>query len=344
MTKSEISAKQAGLLYISHLNSGITRKLKKGLFCYFDSDGNKINDNLTLGRIKSLGIPPAYSNVWICPQEEGHIQAIGYDKKGRKQYRYHPKWRAYRSMMNHKKMIEFGQVLPKIRARVLEDISADGLKKEKVLASIIRLIDITLIRVGNDEYARENDSYGVTTLRKHHVKLLNEASFEIEFKGKSHKFHHIVVRDRRVTHIIAEALHVPGYELFRYIDSEGERRRVHSDDVNDYIRDISGGSFTAKDFRTWWGTVFALMALRKVEVDFERPQKVKHELAKALKFVSQQLGNTPSVCRKFYIYPGLIDTYLEGELSKIIQEFSADKSYPRLSKEEQLAFWFLKRV
>jgi DNA topoisomerase I len=344
MTKSEISAKEAGLTYISHLTNGITRKLKKGVFVYFGADCKKIINTKTLARIKSLGIPPAYREVWICPKEDGHIQAIGYDVKGRKQYRYHPKWRAFRSLMNHKKMIEFGQVLPKVRAQVLIDLSTNGLSKEKVLASIIRLIDITLIRVGNDEYAKENDSYGVTTLRKHHIKLLNETSFQIEFKGKSHKFHHIIVRDRRVTNIITEALHVPGYELFRYIDSDGELHKIHSDDVNDYIRNISGGNFTAKDFRTWWGTVFALMALQKVEVDFGRPQKVKQELTKALKFVSQQLGNTPSVCRKFYIYPGLIDTYLEGELSKVIQEFSSDKSYPKLSKEEQLAFWFLKRV
>jgi DNA topoisomerase I len=344
MTKSELSAHEAGLMYISHLTDGISRKLKNGVLCYYGANGQRITDTQNLNRIKLLGIPPAYNNVWICPHDDGHIQAIGYDAKGRRQYRYHPKWRAFRSLMNHKKMIEFGQVLPKVRAQVLIDLSANGLSKEKVLASIIRLIDITLIRVGNDEYARENDSYGVTTLRKHHIKLLNEASFQIEFKGKSHKFHHIIVRDRRVTHIITEALHVPGYELFRYMDNDGVMHKIHSDDVNDYIRNISGGNFTAKDFRTWWGTVFALMALKKVEVDFGRPQKVKQELTKALKFVSQQLGNTPSVCRKFYIYPGLIDTYLEGELSKVIQEFSSDKSYPKLSREEQLAFWFLKRV
>jgi DNA topoisomerase I len=344
MTKSEISAKEAGLIYISHLTGGIARKLKKGVFCYYGIDGKKISDAKTLSRIKSLGIPPAYTDVWICPHIDGHIQAIGYDAKGRKQYRYHPKWRAFRSIMNHKKMIQFGEVLPNIRARILKDLDSSGFIKEKILASIVRLIDITLIRVGNDEYARENESYGVTTLRKNHIKLLNETSFQIEFKGKSHKFHHIIVRDKRVTQIIIEALHVPGYELFRYIDTEGEIHKIHSDDVNDYIRSLSGGDFTAKDFRTWWGTVFALMALQKVEVDLNRPQKVKHELTKALKFVSQHLGNTPSVCRKFYIYPGLIDVYLEGELSKIIQEFSADKSYAKLSKEEQLAFWFLKNV
>jgi DNA topoisomerase I len=344
MTKSELSAQQAGLFYVSHMTPGITRKFKKNIFCYYKADGKKITDQKTLNRIKSLGIPPAYTNIWVCPHEDGHIQAIGYDAKGRKQYRYHPKWRVFRSLMNHKKMIEFGEVLPKIRAAVLDDLLTNGLTKRKVLASIVRLIDITLIRVGNEEYAKENESYGLTTMRKHHVKMLNEESFEFEFKGKSHKFHHIVVHEKKVAHLIREALHIPGYELFKYIDLDGEKQRVHSDDVNEYIREISGGSFTAKDFRTWWGTVFALMALQKVEVDFSRPQKVKQELAKALKFVSQHLGNTPSVCRKFYIYPGLIDAYLEGELSHIIQEFSEDKSYPRLSKEESLAFWFLKRV
>ncbi|MBC7472192.1 MAG: DNA topoisomerase IB [candidate division SR1 bacterium] len=344
MIKSEVSASEAGLIYISDLNLGITRKLKNNVFHYCNSNGKKINDSKILSRIKSLGIPPAYRDVWICPEENGHIQAIGYDIKGRKQYRYHPKWRSFRSMMNHKKMIEFGLVLPEIRSKVLLDLAGEGLKKEKILASIVRLIDITLIRVGNDEYARENDSYGVTTLRKHHIKLLSEISFEIEFKGKSHKFHHIIVRDKRVTRIIIEALHVPGYELFKYLDSDDRLHKVDSDDVNNYIRSISGGDFTAKDFRTWWGTVFTLMALQKVQVDFDRPLKVKCELTKVLKFVSDQLGNTPSVCRKFYIYPGLIDAYLEGELSKIIQEFSLDKSYPKLSKEEQLAFWFFKRV
>lgn len=339
-----MSAKNAGLIYVSDLSKGITRKLRKSTFSYFDTSGKKINNELILKKIKSLGIPPAYNNVWICPVENGHIQAIGYDAKGRKQYRYHPKWRAFRVEMNHKKMIQFGQVLPKIRAQVLKDLIASGLKKEKIIASIIRLIDITLIRIGNDEYARENNSYGVTTLRKHHIKLLNETSFEIEFKGKSHKFHHIIVQDKRVTNIITDALHMPGCELFKYIDENGERRKIHSDDVNEYIRKASGGSFTAKDFRTWWGTVFALMTLQKIKVDFSHPQKVKHELAKSLKFVSRQLGNTPSVCRKFYIYPGLIDTYLEGELSKVIKEFSKDETYPKLSKEEQLAFWFLKRV
>jgi DNA topoisomerase I len=343
MTKSELSAKQAGLFYISHLTSGISRKFKNGDFVYYNSDGTKIKDQNTLTRIKFLGIPPAYTNVWVCPLEDGHIQAIGYDAKGRKQYRYHPKWRVFRSMMNHKKMIQFGAHLPKIRRAVLRDINEPGLKKEKILASIVRLIDITLIRVGNDEYARENESYGVTTLRKHHIKLLNEFSFEIEFKGKSHKFHHLFVKDRKITHIISEALHVPGYELFKYIDEDGDTRRVHSDDVNDYIRKASGANFTAKDFRTWWGTVFALMALKKVEVDFGRPQKVKHELAKALKFVSQQLGNTPSVCRKFYIYPGLIDAFLEGQLSHIIQEFDVNGSKVHLSREEQLALWFLEK-
>ena len=306
------SAKAAGLRYVSDAKPGIQRKRRGEGFRYVDANGKAIRDQETLGRIKSLVIPPAWQDVWICPNPNGHLQSTGRDAKGRKQSRYHPRWREVRDETKYERMMEFGKALPSIRERVQHDLALPGLPRNKVLATIVRLMETTFIRVGNEEYARKNKSYGLTTMRNKHVDV-DGSSVRFEFQGKSGVKHAIDLEDRRLAKIIKRCLDLPGYELFQYLDPHGERHSVDSSDVNDYLREISNEHFTAKDFRTWAGSVLACMTLREFEAYNSETQAKKNVLA-AIKTVAGRLGNTPSVCRKCYVHPAVLESYLSGSM------------------------------
>ena len=306
------SAASAGLRYVSDSSPGIRRKRVGTGFTYLGPDGRRITDEKTLERIRKLAIPPAYTDVWICPSPNGHLQATGRDARGRKQYRYHPKWRVVRDETKYGRMVAFSEVLPKIRARVDADLGRPGLPREKVLATVVRLLECTNIRVGNDEYARANGSYGLTTLRDKHVEV-SGGSLRFSFKGKSGKTHQVELSDRRLARVVQRCRDVPGEELFQYLDDDGARQTVDSGDVNDYLREVSGQDFTAKDFRTWAGTLLAVTALRELgPVDTDR--EAKAAIVQAVDRVAGQLNNTRAVCRKYYIHPTVLETYLAGTL------------------------------
>ncbi|NJK71133.1 MAG: DNA topoisomerase IB [Thermales bacterium] len=336
--------KRGGLIYVHDFLPGIFRKKCGKGFAYYWPNGKLVKDTPTKKRIKNLRIPPAYDNVWVCTFENGHIQAIGYDKKQRKQYQYHPKWREYRQEINYQRMIDFGQTLGLIRRIVDKDIKSEGLSKKKVLAAIVRVLDMTLIRVGNEKYAKENGSYGLTTIQKNHVHVENKKSgvFNFEFFGKSHKYNNIKIRNKKLYQIIQNCMELGGYELFQFLDHHEKIHDITSDDVNNYLEEISGGQFSAKDFRTWWGTVFTLIALEKFGPGSSK-KEVKQSVLKAIRFTSKKLHNTPSVCRKFYIYPGILESFEEGKLSEIIQEFKNEKPNEELSHEEWWTLQFLKK-
>ena len=312
------AAKAAHLRYVSDQGPGIRRKPAGNTFAYFDDDGNKVSDPDTLARIKSLVIPPAWTDVWISPITYGHLQATGRDVKGRKQYRYHPRWRQVRDETKYTRMISFGHVLPQIRERVVADMSQTGLPRSKVLATIVRLLETTLIRVGNEEYARSNDSYGLTTMRDKHVHV-SGTKVSFQFRGKSGKFHSIDVKDSRMATIVRRCRDLPGYDLFQYIDEEGKQQDVRSEDVNGYLREITGEEFTAKDFRTWAGTVLAAMALQEFEA-FDSNTQAKKNILRAIETVSERLGNTPAICRKCYVHPAVIDSYLSGTMLDTLKQ------------------------
>jgi DNA topoisomerase-1 len=312
------SSRQAGLRYVTDARPGIIRKRWGKSFRYFNPDGTSVKDPAVLARIRSLAIPPAWTDVWICPIANGHLQATGRDARKRKQSRYHPRWREVRDETKYERMKVFGEALPRIRQRVERDLALPGMPREKVLATIVRLLETTFIRVGNDEYARENHSYGLTTLRNKHVEV-NGAEVHFKFKGKSGKLHDIDVHDRRLARIVKQCQDIPGYELFQYIDEEGEHRSADSADVNEYLQAISGEPFTAKDFRTWAGTVLACAALRAFE-DFESESQAKKNVVQAVKSVAERLGNTPAVCRNCYVHPAVIDSYMGGEMAKSFGE------------------------
>jgi DNA topoisomerase-1 len=276
-----------------------------------------IKDRAELARIRWLAVPPAWSGVWICPYANGHLQATGRDAKGRKQYRYHPDWRAVRDTAKFDRMLAFGQALPRIRARVAEDQARRGLPREKVLATIVRLLEVTLIRVGNQEYARENHSYGLTTMRDHHVDF-DGSRLIFQYRGKAGKRHRISLQDRRLARIVRSCQELPGQHLFQYIDDDGERQAVDSADVNAYLQEITGESFTAKDFRTWAGTVLASLALSEFE-SFDSKAAAKRNVTRAIEQVAAQLGNTVAVCRKSYIHPEVIERYLDGSLLDLLK-------------------------
>jgi DNA topoisomerase-1 len=312
------SARDAGLRYVTDAKPGITRKKFRNNFRYFDPDGKLIKDETVLARIKSLVIPPAWTDVWICPNANGHLQATGRDARKRKQSRYHPRWREVRDETKYERMKLFGAALPQIRERVEEDMSLPGLPREKVLATIVRLLETTFIRIGNEEYARENHSYGLTTMRNKHVDV-EGSTVRFHFKGKSGKVHDIDLSDRRLARIVKRCLDVPGYELFQYVDDDGSHHSVDASDVNDYLREITGQQFTAKDFRTWAGTVLACAMLREFET-FDSQTQAKKNVVEAIKAVSERLGNTPAVCRKCYVHPAVLDTYMGGELLKTFED------------------------
>lgn len=306
------AAREAGLRYVDDAKPGLRRKRSGKGFRFLDAKGTPIRDADEIERLKSLAIPPAYTDVWICPHPNGHIQATGRDEKGRKQYRYHPRFREAREASKFHRIMAFAEALPGIRARIDADMGRRGLPREKVLATVVHLLETTLIRVGNDDYARSNKSYGLTTLRNPHVKVAG-AEMRFRFKGKSGKEWSVSVRDRRVARIVKACQDLPGQELFQYIDDEGERRDVTSSDVNAYLREITGEDFTAKDFRTWAGTVLAALALREFEA-FDSETLAKKNLRAAIEAVAARLGNTPTICRKCYIHPEILGCYLEGDL------------------------------
>lgn len=310
---SRASAEEAGLRYVGDDTPGITRRKTDRRWAYFDPKGARITDRKTIDRINTLAIPPAYTDVWICPNPRGHIQATGRDAKGRKQYRYHEKYREARDSNKYTHMLAFAETLPAIRAAVERDMAKRGLPREKVLATIVRLLEQTMIRVGNDEYSKANKSFGLTTLRDRHVDV-EGSELKFRFKGKSGKSWDLKLKDRRVARIVRQSQDLPGQRLFQYLDADGERHEVTSGDVNRYLREISGQDITAKDFRTWTGTVLAALALAAAEeADSETAQK--RTIKRAIEQVAATLGNTPTICRKCYVHPEVFNLYLDRALA-----------------------------
>lgn len=310
------SARSAGLRYVRDDRPGIRRSMGPLGFRYITPDGRTIRRPSELKRIAALAVPPAWTDVWICPDPRGHLQATGRDARGRKQYRYHPKWRECRDETKYDRMAAFADALPVIRARTQRDLARSGLPREKVLATIVQLLEKSLIRVGNEEYAKENGSFGLTTMKNRHVDVRGDR-LRFEFRGKSGKKHCVGVNDRRLARIVRHCRDLPGQELFQYIDDEGRRRPVGSGDVNAYLKAITGEEFTAKDFRTWAGTVLASTALREMaDPGPHSATRVKRDINQAIEAVAGVLGNTRAVCRKSYIHPAVIDGYLNGAFAK----------------------------
>ena len=316
----EESARAAGLRYVSDASAGIARRPLGRSFRYVASDGRAVRDPETLARIRSLAVPPAWREVWICGREDGHLQATGRDARGRKQYRYHPRWRETRDETKYGRVAAFLRALPRIRARVTRDLSLPGLPREKVLAALVRLLETTFIRVGNPEYARENDSFGLTTLREDQVRVRG-AKLKFEFRGKSGVEHRIELSDPRLAAIVRRMQDLPGEELFQYVDEQGETRTVESTDVNAYLKGAAGAEFTSKDFRTWAGTTLACEALRAIGAAASQAE-ARRNLARAVEAVAARLGNTKTVCRKCYIHPAVLERYLEGTLVEYLQRRS----------------------
>ena len=304
------SARLAGLRYIGAPCEGITRRRTGRGFSYRDASGQRVIDLETLRRIRALAIPPAWTDVWICPSPNGHVQAFGRDARGRKQYRYHARWRETRDETKYARMLAFARVLPRIRAQVERDLARPGLPREKVLATLVRLLETTLIRIGNEAYARTNKSYGLTTLRERHVDV-NGSQVRFSFRGKAGKEHVIDLRDPRMARIVRSLLELPGRDVFQYLDEDGTRRAVDSNDVNAYLNEITGADFTAKDFRTWAGTVLAARALDEVRV-FTSAREAKRNIVRAVERVAARLGNTPAICRRSYVHPEVLQAYLDG--------------------------------
>jgi len=306
----EGSAKAAGLRYVSAAGPGIARQRAGTGFRYLRPDGRAVRDAETLARIRKLAIPPAWEDVWICMRDDGHLQATGRDARARKQYRYHARWREVRDETKYGRMLAFAKALPRIRRRVTQDLALPGLPRDKVLAAVVRLLETTRIRVGNEEYARDNDSFGLTTLRTRQVRV-SGSTMSFRFRGKSGVHHSVAHSDRKLATIVRRMRDLPGYELFQYVDEGGETRAVDAADVNDYLQAVAGDEFTSKDFRTWAGTVLAAEALHALEAP---PGKQK--VVQAIETVARQLGNTKAVCRKCYIHPAVIDSYLDGTLAQ----------------------------
>jgi DNA topoisomerase-1 len=312
------SAAEAGLRYMACSGPCIRRVRRGKGFSYIGPDGKGLRDPKQLARIRSLVIPPAWTDVAICPSPNGHLQAVGRDARGRKQYRYHPRYRAVRDQAKFSRMIAFGAVLATIRRRVRQDLKRRGLPKNKVLATVVRLLETTFIRVGNDEYAKENESFGLTTMRDRHVRVAG-ATLLFHFRGKSGQEHCIELTDRRLARIVKRCRDLPGYELFQYVDENGVRCAIDSADVNEYIRELAGEDFTAKDFRTWAGTVLAVRELCAAGPPSSARQG-KKTVVNAVKSVARRLGNRPATCRKYYIHPAIADSYLAGSLSSTMEQ------------------------
>jgi DNA topoisomerase-1 len=339
----EDSAEEAGLRYVSDAVPGISRRRAGKGWAYYDASGSRITDEKRLAWFKRLAIPPAWTDVWICADRRGHLQATGRDARGRKVYRYHPRWRDVRDEAKYGRMLAFARALPKIRQRVEADLALPDLPRQKVLAAVVALLERTRIRVGNEEYARENRSFGLTTLRARHARIRG-GQMTFAFKGKSGKEHQVEVADRRLARIVTRCQELPGQQLFQYVDGSGERHGIASDDVNDYLREITGEDFTAKDFRTWAGTVLAAMALQEFR-EFDSEADAKRNVVRAIETVAEKLGNTPAVSRASYVHPQVIDAYLEGDLLQQVRE-EADRKLrddlADLTSEEAAVFALLR--
>ncbi len=338
-----VAAQEARLRHVSDATPGITRHKARNGFDYRLPDGPLVRDIETLKRIRALAIPPAWTEVWICLDPNGHLQATGRDQRGRKQYRYHPRWRQVRDEAKYGKLLVFARVLPLIRARVEEDLKRPGLPRERVLAAIVRLMELTLFRVGNEEYAKANGSFGLTTLRDRHV-AIEGGHIHISFRGKSGKQHESDINDRRLARIVKGCRDLPGYELFQYVDDDGVRHTVGSDDVNAYLREITGEEITAKDFRTWAATHLAAEALCALECGDSDAQR-KKAIVGAVKDVARHLGNTPAICRRSYIHPAILDGYLDGSLHGSLADrvAAAFDDNGGMSREEAAVTRFLRQ-
>jgi DNA topoisomerase-1 len=338
------SAQRVGLRYVSDQMPGIRREKSGQGFRYRFPTGDLVHDEQALRRIRSLAIPPAWTEVWICPDPYGHLQATGRDARGRKQNRYHPRWREVRDETKYARMIAFGQALPKIRRRVDRDLALPGLRRNKVLATVVRLLEVSLIRVGNEEYARENESFGLTTMRNRHVDVRG-STLRFHFRGKGAKWHEVDIQDRRLAKIVRSCQELPGQELFQYLDENGARRDVNSEDVNNYLREITGQDFTAKDFRTWAGTVLAAVALREFQ-QFDSHAQAKKNVVQAIESVAERLGNTVAVCRKCYVHPEVLTAYLDGTLVTTLKrraEKQIAESLGSMRPEEAAVLAFLRQ-
>jgi DNA topoisomerase I len=305
------AARTAGLRYISDVTPGITRRRIGSGFAYFRPGGRRVRSRQIVTRINALAIPPAYTHVWICPDAQGHIQATGRDARGRKQYRYHSRWRAERDATKYDRMLAFGTALPQIRRRVAADLALPGIPRDRVLATVVRLLETTLIRVGNGEYVRANHSYGLTTLRSRHVDVKG-TEIRFEFRGKSGVTHRVTVSEPRLARIVRRCLHIPGQDLFQYLDDEGKPRSIRSTDVNAYLQSVSGADFTAKDYRTWAGSVLAMSELLHLPCGSAR--EARKNVVTTMKTIAARMGNTPVICRKCYVHPSLLDAYVNGGL------------------------------
>lgn len=339
VSAEQAHAKAAGLVYVCDTDQGITRCKRGRAFAYLDANGKRITDEQVLTRIRSLAIPPAYSRVWICPDERGHLQATGRDARARKQYRYHVEWRNVRDRGKFERILEFGKVLPTLRRRLRKDLALPGLPREKVLALIVSLLEETMIRIGNDVYAKQNKSFGLTTLLSRHV-AVHRGRIDFHFRGKSGQWRDVQLDDPRLVKAVRRVQELPGQRLFQYLDDEGHRQPVDSGMVNDYLRGVTGGEFTAKDFRTWGGTVNAVATLAGTP----HPEKggdtaLRATLAGAVKQVAAVLGNTPAVCRASYIHPEVFAGWLDGELHRHVPPTGAHAS----RKLEALTLAFLRR-
>ena len=337
------AAEEAGLRYVSDDRPGYTRKAKGEDFAWLDTDGKLIRDEQRLLRIKRLAIPPAWTDVWICPASNGHIQATGRDARGRKQYLYHERWREVRDENKYDRIISFGKALPKIRRRVARDLKLPGLPRNKVLATVVQLLERTFIRIGNEEYARENKSFGLTTMKDRHVEVTG-AKLRFRFRGKSGREHEVDVTDRHIAKIISKLQDLPGQDLFQYVDDDGKVGDITSQDVNEYLREITGEDFSAKDFRTWAGTVLTAIALNAQE-KFENQKQGEANIKTAISAVAKILGNTPAICRKCYVHPAVLDTYLEQKTIdglKRTTEEALEKEDVDLRSSEAAILKFLK--
>jgi DNA topoisomerase-1 len=336
------AASHVNLRYVSDQETGLRRQRVGRGFRYLDADGGVLRDPATLERIRSLAIPPAWTDVWICSSPAGHLQSTGRDARGRKQYRYHPRWREVRDEAKYARLAQFGAALPRIRRRVARDLKLPGLPRNKLLALLVQLLETTLIRVGNEEYARSNGSFGLTTMRDGHARVAG-ATVRFRFRGKSGKLHEVHLQDQRLARLVRRCQELPGHELFQYVDEAGNVQSIGSADVNDYLREITGEQFTAKDFRTWAGTMLAAATL--VERDRLRPdRRTRQAVNQAVKVVAERLGNTLAVCRKCYIHPAILEGYLAGQLSRYFSQESAAKPRSRLRTAEASLLCYLARA
>jgi DNA topoisomerase-1 len=349
------TVREAGLRHADDRRPGFSRQRFGAGWVFRDADGRRIREADTLERLRRLAVPPAWTDVWICPRADGHIQATGRDARGRKQYRYHADWRATRDAGKYGRLVAFGRALPRIRRRVAADLRRRGLGREKVLAVMVRLLETTLIRVGNEEYARQNRSYGLSTLRNRHARVRG-AEVRFRFRGKSGRVHEIGLHDERLARLVRRLRELPGQDLFQYLDDSGAVHDIGSADVNDYLREAGGEAFSAKDFRTWAGTVLAALFLARASAEELRP--LKKTMVRAVEAVAAGLGNTPAVCRRSYIHPAVFDAYLAGRVARVPAQPSLSASVAskadeapsrlpraatRLSAEESAVLAFLRR-